>query len=589
MAKQKENKLDIIRHSLSHLMAIAVLEIYPKAKIGIGPTIENGFYYDFDAKIPEEDLSKIEKRMKELIKKDLSFKKEIISFSEAKKIFADQPYKLELIKELNKAKQKISIYKTQPENLKANSSQLKANFIDLCAGPHVKNTKEINPDAFKITKIAGAYWRGDEKNKMLTRIYGIAFNTKKELEEYLKMMEEAEKRDHKKIGRELNLFSFHEEAPGFAFWHPKGMILRENLMNFHSYLHKQDGYQAVSTPILLSEELWHQSGHWDHYKNNMYFTKIDNRTFAVKPMNCPGVILIYKNQMHSYRELPLMFSELGEVHRHEPSGTLNGLFRVRAFRQDDAHIFATEDQIENEIKKICKLIFNFYDILGFCDVEIELSTRPKESMGTAEMWRKAESILKNTLKNSNIKFKVNPGDGAFYGPKIDFHIKDSLNRSWQCGTIQIDFQMPERFDLTYIDKNGKPKRPIMIHRTVMGSIQRFLGILIEHFAGAFPLWLSPVQAKVLAISEKQKDYAEKLLKELKNNNIRVEMADVNETLGKRIREAEMEKIPYILVVGDKEKQNNTVSVRHYRRGQEPEIKIEKLIEKIKSEIENKVI
>ena len=563
--------IEKIRHSLSHILASVILEMYPKTKLGIGPAIENGFYYDFQLAKPlaPEDLAKIEARMKELIKEKQKFVKKNITKRIAKRLFAVQPYKLELIKDL--PGQTVSIYTTGA-------------FVDLCKGPHIKSTKEIDVKAFKLAKIAGAYWKGSEKNKMLTRIYGLAFETEKELTDYLKMMEEAEKRDHRKLGKELDLFSFHDEAPGFPFWHPKGMILRSSLMELHDKIHKAYDYKLVSTPILLSEELWHRSGHWDHYKDNMYFTKIDNKTFAIKPMNCPGVILIYKERPRSYKDLPLRFAENGEVHRHEPSGTLHGLFRVRAFRQDDAHIFAKEDQIEQEIKNVVKMVLEFYKPFNFNDVEIELSTRPEKSMGSKQTWEKSEGSLKRVLKDLNLNFKINKGDGAFYGPKIDFHIKDSIGRSWQCGTIQLDFLMPERFDLEYIDNQGQRKRPVMIHRTVLGSIQRFFGILIEHYAGAFPVWLSPVQVAIIPISEKHLEYAKKIEKQLKENNIRIEIKEENETLGKKIREAEMQKIPYLLIVGDKEVSANAVSVRERGKGDLGQVLLEKFILEIKEKI-----
>lgn len=590
MAKtSKPSQIDNIRHSLSHLLAAAVLKRFPKAKLGIGPVIENGFYYDFLinadkrglrrglTQIKENDLPEIEKEMRRLIHMNLPFSGKKIMPAEAKKLFKDQPFKLDLIKEFVKEKKSLTAYKTGDV------------FFDLCKGGHVKNTKEINVDAFKLTHVAGAYWRGDEKNPQLQRVYGLAFETKKELEEYLWQQEEIKKWDHRKIGKELDLFSFHEEGPGFVFWHPKGMLLREALMKAYGELQKSADYKTVSTPILLSEELWRRSGHWDNYKDKMYFTKIDNRSFAIKPMNCPGVILIYKDQTRSWRDLPLRLSETGEVHRHEPSGTLHGLFRVRAFRQDDAHIFALEDQIEEEVKNIINLIIGFYKIIGFSEIELELSTRPEKYIGEEKIWTKAESIFKKVLRGLALKFKINEGEGAFYGPKIDFHVKDAMGRRWQCGTIQLDFFMPERFGLEYIDKDGSPKRPVMIHRTIIGSIQRFTGIIIEHFHGAFPLWLAPLQITILPVSEKFSKYAEKVLGELKKENIRVEISAANETLGKRIREAEMKKIPYVLVVGEREEKNKTVNVRHYRRGQENEFQIEKLIGKIKKEIADKVI
>ncbi|MEK9209509.1 MAG: threonine--tRNA ligase [Patescibacteria group bacterium] len=483
-------EIENIRHSLAHIMADAVQKLYPGVKFGIGPVIENGFYYDFDLahRLSLDDFPEIEKKMKEIIAQNIKFERKEVSAEQAKKIFQDQPFKLELIEELKNNKQPITIYQS-------------GDFTDLCAGPHAASTKELDSEAFKLTKVAGAYWKGSEKNPQLQRIYGAGFETKKELETYLKLLKEAEKRDHRKLGKELELFSLQEEAPGFVFWHPKGMVLREALMNLYNKLVKEAEYQVVSTPILLAEELWRQSGHWDNYKDQMYFTEIDGKTFVIKPMNCPGVILIYKSRPRSYRELPLRLSEAGEVHRHEPSGTLLGLFRVRAFRQDDAHIFVKEDQIESEVKNIIKLVLKFYKMVGFNNIKIELSTRPEKSIGSDEIWEKAEGALQKTLKNSKLKFRINKGDGAFYGPKIDFHIKDSLGRSWQCATIQVDFSMPERFELKYIDKDGAPKQPVIIHRTIIGSIQRFVGILVEHFGGAFPFWLAPIKVAILPIND----------------------------------------------------------------------------------------
>jgi len=570
-------KIEVIRHSLAHILAYAVQDLWPATKFGIGPSIENGFYYDFGLPSPisENDLPRIEKKMRELIRENIEFNKKNVGRDEANKLFTNQPYKLELIKDLSEdGPRPISTYES-------------GKFVDLCAGPHITSSKEIPADGFKLTKLAGAYWRGSEKNPMLTRIYGVAFSTKKELEDYLKLQEEAEKRDHRKIGRDQDLFSFYEEAPGFPFWHPKGMILRESLMSLYDNLHKEAGYISVSTPILLPEKLWHQSGHWDNYKDNMYFTEIEGKTFAIKPMNCPGVSIIYKTRLRSYRDLPLRFAETGEVHRHEPSGTLHGLFRVRAFRQDDAHIFCREDQIEKEVKDIIKLALKFYKLLSFKEVNIELSTRPEKSIGTDEMWEKAESVLKKILNSLKLKFKINEGDGAFYGPKIDFHIKDSIGRSWQCATIQLDFSMPERFDLKYADKDGSIKRPVMIHRTILGSIQRFIGILIEHHGGAFPLWLSPEQIWIIPITDRHIKYAKKIGEELTLAALRVEVKKENQTVGKKIREGEIQKVPYLLVVGDKEVKTKSVSVRQRGKGDLGQIKLSKFIEKVKIEIEKK--
>jgi threonyl-tRNA synthetase len=572
-----EQELWALRHTAEHVLHTAMQNLYPKLKKAMGPATPEGFYFDFDldVKISEEEFSKIEREMQRIIDLDLPIVQEYISVNEAKKVFKGNPYKLEWVDEIEKRKEKVSIYKIGDIDL------------DLCSGPHVESTGKIK--AFKLLSVAGAYWHGDEKNKMLARIYGTVFPTKEGLEEYLNRIEEAKKRDHRKLGKELDLFSFHDEGPGFPFWHPKGMILRDTLMEVHSKLHKDAGYQLISTPILLSEELWHQSGHWDNYKDKMYFTKIDGRTFAIKPMNCPGGILIYKDRPRSYRDLPLRYAENGEVHRHEPSGTLHGLFRVRAFRQDDAHIFAQESQVEEEIKNTVKLILKFYNIFHFDDVEIELSTRPVKSIGSDETWKKSEATLQKVLEELKLKFRINKGDGAFYGPKIDFHIKDSLGRLWQCGTIQLDFSMPERFSLEYIDNEGQKKQPVMIHRTVIGSIQRFVGILIEHYAGAFPTWLAPVQVKVLPITERHLEYANKVAEELKREDIRVEVDDRNERLQAKIRDAQMEKVAYMFIVGDKEMEAKTVAVRK-RNGEDLGSKnLEDFIKALKKEIEEKSI
>ncbi len=575
----KESKIEILRHSISHVMAAAVMEIFPKSQLGVGPSIEDGFYHDFDLpkKLTPADLPKIEKKMREIIKKDLPFKKTTKSTNEALKEAKSKKlkYRAELIEDLKKEKEKtVSFYQT-------------GNFINLCKGSHIKSTKEINPKAFKLTKIAGAYWKGNEKNKMLTRIYGVAFNTEKELKEYLKQQQEAEKRDHRKIGKDLDLFSFHNEGHGFAFWHPKGMVLREALMEFYNKKQKEAGYRTISTPILLSEELWHKSGHWDNYKDQMYFTKIDKKTYAIKPMNCPGCIIIYNVRPHSYKEFPIKLIELGEVHRHEPSGTLHGLFRVRAFRQDDSHIFTREDQIEEEIKKVINLTLDIYKIFNFKNVHIEISTRPKKSIGSKAIWDRSEKTMEDVLKSLKLDYKINHGDGAFYGPKIDFHIEDSIGRSWQCGTIQLDFSMPQRFGLKYTDKDGSLKQPAMIHRTILGSIQRFVGILVEHFAGTFPVWLAPVQVQIIPVSQKFKQYAKEVEKQLEEENIRIEVNKSDETLGKKIREGELQKIPYLLIVGQKEEKANSVAVRDRKKGDLGPMKISKFIQKIKEEIEKK--
>jgi threonyl-tRNA synthetase len=574
---KKSQHLEKIRHSLAHLLAMAILEKFPKAKLGIGPVIENGFYYDFgNIKLTDADLPTIEKRIRELIKQNLRFKKEIFSSVAAKKTFAKQPYKMELIKELNKDKQKISIYKS-------------GNFTDLCAGPHIKSTKEIDPNAFKLTKIAGAYWKGSEKNPMLARVYGVAFNTKQELDAHLKFLEEAEKRDHRKIGKDLDLFSFHEEGAGFPFWHSKGSVIFNELLKFISKENKKRGYGEVKTPPILNKNLWLTSGHWEKFKESMYFTEIEKQEFAIKPMNCPGALLIFKENLHSYRELPLRFAEFGLVHRHELSGVLHGLFRVRSFTQDDAHVFCAPEQLEKEITNMVEYTMEVYKVFGFDEYEIFIATRPEKHIGSEQAWKTATKALEEALVSKKIKHKTKEGEGAFYGPKIEFNVKDAIARNWQLGTIQVDFSMPERFGATYIDEKGNKKTPVMVHRAILGSFERFIGILIEHFARELPLWLSPVQAEIINVGATHREYANLINQQLTTNNIRAQLSDENLTVSKRIREAEIQKVPYILVVGDREIQNKTVNVRHYRRGQEDEIKLRELIEKIKKEIEDKII
>lgn len=570
MEKEK-NSIEIIRHSLSHVMAAAVLKLFPDTKLGIGPAIENGFYYDFDFKnaISPEDLSKIEKKMQEIIASDQKFERVELSSEEAAKQLGSQPYKKELIKDLDEIKEeKISIYKL-------------GDFVDLCKGPHIDSTSELKKVGWKLDKIAGAYWKGSEKNKMLQRIYGLAFESKEELEKYEKVLQEAEKRDHRKLGSQMDLFSFHEEGPGFPFWHPKGMVLWNNLLDWWRAEHIEAGYVEVKTPIILSRNLWEQSGHWDHYKENMYFTKIDDRDFAVKPMNCPGGMLIYKNKLHSYKEFPIRMAEVGLVHRHELAGVLHGLMRVRSFHQDDAHIYCLPSQIESEVNGIIDLIDKMYKKLGL-KYHLELSTRPeKDSIGSDEMWNEAENALKCALEKRKVDYKLNPGDGAFYGPKIDFHIEDAIGRTWQTGTIQLDFAMPERFDLEYIAEDGNKKRPVMLHRVVFGSMERFIGILLEHFAGALPVWLAPVQAVIIPIStDKHLEYSQKVAEELKSKNIRVELDDRNESMGKKIREAELQKISYMLIVGDKEIEANKVAVRKYGEGDKGLMVVSELIKEI---------
>ena len=560
-------------HTSSHILAQAVKRLYPDIKLTIGPAIENGFYYDFDTEEPftPEMLENLENEMKKIVKEDYKIerftlpRKEAIAFMEEK----NEPYKVELIEELPEGEE-ISFYR-------------QGEFTDLCAGPHIPSTGAVK--AFKLLSSSGAYWRGNEKNKMLQRIYGISFPKASELEEYLNMLEEAKKRDHKKLGKELELFMIAPEGPGFPFFLPKGMALRNVLEDFWRKIHVKNGYQEIKTPMMLNEELWHRSGHWEHYKENMYTTKIDDIDFALKPMNCPGGMLVYKNKMHSYKELPIRMGELGLVHRHEKSGELNGLFRVRCFTQDDAHIFCLPEQIESEIINLMHLINEVYSLFGFT-YTVELSTRPEDSMGSDEDWNLAEGALKKALEKENMAYKINEGDGAFYGPKIDFHIKDCLGREWQCGTIQLDFQMPERFDLHYIGEDGEKHRPVMLHRVIFGSIERFIGILIEHFAGAFPTWLAPVQVKILPIAESHLEYANQLKKQLLEEGIRVEVDERNEKIGYKIREAQLQKIPYMLVIGDKEVEANKVGVRSRKEGDQGAISITDFINRIKTEIEN---
>ena len=558
-------------HTTSHIMAQAIKRIFPEVKLAIGPSIDNGCYYDFDVEKPftEDDLAKIENEMKKIIKEDLAIERFTLPRDEAIKFMKEkqEPYKVELIEDLPEDEE-ISFYK-------------QGEFTDLCAGPHVMKTGSIK--AVKLLTTSGAYWRGNEKNKMLQRIYGISYPKASQLEEYLNMLEEAKKRDHKKLGKELELFMMTGEGPGFPFFLPKGMVLRNILEDYWRKIHTLNGYQEVKTPVMLNEELWHRSGHWDHYKDNMYTTKIDEQDFALKPMNCPGGMLVYKSKMHSYKDLPIRMGELGLVHRHEKSGQLNGLFRVRCFTQDDAHIFCLPEQIESEIINLMHLINQVYSLFGFT-YTVELSTRPENSMGSDEEWATAENALKKALEHENMEYVINEGDGAFYGPKIDFHIKDSLGRDWQCGTIQLDFQMPERFDLTYIGQDGEKHRPVMLHRVVFGSIERFIGVLIEHYAGAFPTWLAPVQVKILTISDKQKAYANKIVEKLMNEGIRVELDDREEKIGYKIREAQLQKIPYMLIVGDKEVETNAVGVRARKDGDIGQMPIDEFICKIKAEI-----
>ena len=568
-----EKAIEVLRHSISHIMAQAVKRLYKDAKLAIGPSIENGFYYDFDIENPltTEELEKIEKEMNNIIKENLVFERIDVSREEALKLMKErnETYKLELIRDLPE-NEKISLYK-------------QGDYMDLCRGPHIPSTKYAK--AFKLTSVAGAYWRGNEKNKMLQRVYGVAFADKALLETYLHNLEEAKKRDHRKLGKELKLFTFVPEGPGFPFFLPKGVVLKNTLIDFWRKLHYEAGYVEVETPIMLNKKLWETSGHWYHYKENMYTSMIDEEEFALKPMNCPGGMLVYKSEAHSYRDFPMRVGELGRVHRHELSGALHGLMRVRAFTQDDAHIFMLPDQIKSEIKGVVELIDKVYSKFGF-KYHVELSTRPEDSMGSNEEWNLAEDSLRGALEELNLNYIVNEGDGAFYGPKIDFHLEDSIGRTWQCGTIQLDFQLPQRFELEYIGSDGEKHRPIVIHRVIFGSIERFIGILIEHFAGKFPTWLAPVQVKVLPISDKFNSYCEEIKNKLNSNGIRVEMDYRNEKIGYKIREARNERVPYIIVIGEKEEKENTISLRSRKNGDEGALKLEELIERINSEVKN---
>ncbi len=570
-----EEGRDVFRHSSSHLMAHAVQDLFPDTKFGIGPSIENGFYYDFDKPggFTEEDLGAIEKKMRELVSKKIPFKRYEIPRKEALERFRNlsQGYKVDLIGGIED--DTVSLYEF-------------GDFVDLCTGPHVPDSSYIK--AFKLTSLAGAYWRGDERNKMLQRIYGTSFFKEKDLKEHLRLLEEAKKRDHRKLGRELDLFSFHEEGPGFAFFHPKGMVLWNTLLDFWRQEHTKQGYVEVRTPIILTRSLWEQSGHWENYRENMYFTTIDEREFAIKPMNCPGGLLIYKTKLHSYREFPIRNAELGLVHRHEKSGVLMGLFRVRQFTQDDAHIFLLPEQVVDEVLNVINLVDRMYKVFGFA-YSIELSTKPEKHIGSDEMWEQATEALRRALDRIELPYKVNEGDGAFYGPKIDFHIRDCLGRTWQCATIQLDFAMPEKFDLSYIGADNQRHRPVMIHRTVFGSIERFVGILTEHFAGAFPTWLAPVQAVLLPVGEGHRAYAHELLERLLAVGIRAEADMRDDKIGLKIREAQLQKIPYMLIVGDKEISSGTVSVRHRQRGDTGSQKFEDFLKTIQVEIENKAL
>ncbi|MFH1401574.1 MAG: threonine--tRNA ligase [Parcubacteria group bacterium] len=568
---EKQN-IETIRHSLSHILAYAVQDLWSDTKFGIGPAIENGFYYDFLFKnsLTPDNLPKIEEKMKELIKQNFEFRIKNLEFDEAKNLFKDQPYKLELIEELKG--QKITVYES-------------GEFIDLCAGPHVKSAKDLPIESFKLNEVAGAYWRGSEKNQMLTRIYGLAFETKKELADYLKMQSEAEKRDHRKLGPQLGLFMFHETAPGMAYWLPKGLVILNELLDFWRKEHQKSGYQEVRTPLLNKKELYETSGHWDHYRKEMFLCQTEEEEiYALKPMNCPNAMVVFQSKTRSYRDLPLRFSDCDILHRYERSGTLNGLLRVREFTQDDAHIFISEDQIKEEYQRIFEIAEKFYSIFNL-EYSFRLGTKPESFMGDEKSWDKAEKELEKILKSSGKSFTILKGDGAFYGPKIDILMKDSLGRQWQLGTIQLDFQIPRNFKLCFIDKDGKEKTPAVIHRVIYGSLERFVGVLTEHFAGAFPFWLAPVQIRIIPISDKHVEYAEKVKKELAD--FRVEIDAENETMGKKIRNGELEKIPYLLVVGDKEIASNAVAVRERGKKDITTMKITEFSEKIKIKQENK--
>ena len=561
-------------HTASHIMAQAVKRLFPGVKLAIGPAIDNGFYYDFDYErsFTPEDLEAIEAEMKKIISEDHKVERFVLPRDKALELMKDEPYKVELINELPEDSE-ISFYR-------------QGDFTDLCAGPHLPSTGKVK--VIKLMQLAGAYWRGSEKNKMLQRIYGTAYPKKSQLDEYLHKLEEAKKRDHRKLGRELDLFDIYEEGPGFPFFMPKGMVLRNILEDYWRKEHVKRGYQEIKTPMMLTKELWLRSGHWDNYKDNMYFVNIEDAEFAVKPMNCPGGILVFKRKLHSYRDLPQRMGELGLVHRHELSGTLHGLMRVRCFTQDDAHIFMTPDQIKDEVIGVIELIDEFYKTFGF-RYHVELSTRPEKSIGSDEMWEKSTAALMEALEERGIEYKINEGDGAFYGPKIDFHLEDCIGRTWQCGTIQLDMNMPERFDLYYIGPDGEKHRPVMIHRVVFGSIERFIAILTEHFAGAFPVWLSPVQVKILTIVEKHIPYAEQVKARLEEKGIRVELDGRNEKIGFKIREAQLEKVPYMLVLGDKEAETGNVAVRSGKEGDLGSMPLDGFIEKILHEVETKAL
>ncbi|WP_296959977.1 threonine--tRNA ligase [uncultured Dialister sp.] len=572
--KEDKEGLFTLRHTASHVMAQAIQHLFPGTKFAIGPAIDDGFYYDLDSEhvFSQEDFAAIEKEMAKIAKENIPLVKKVVSRAEALKFFQDkgQDYKVMLINDLPEDAQ-ISLYE-------------QGDFTDLCAGPHMRSTGKVK--VFKIMTVAGAYWRGDSKNKMLQRIYATAFFKKEDLDHFLFVRAEAEKRDHRKLGKQLDLFSFHDEGPGFPFFHPKGMALRNMLMDYERELFKEFGYVEIMTPVILSKQLWIQSGHWDHYKENMYFTKIDDEDYAIKPMNCPGGILYFKTQQRSYRDLPMRVGEFGLVHRHELRGALHGLFRVRCFTQDDAHIFMTQDQMKEEVIKCMAMYKKMYGVFGL-EYHVELSTRPENSMGSDELWEISTNALREAIEKTGVPYQINEGDGAFYGPKLDFHVQDSLGRTWQCGTIQMDMQLPERFDVNYVGEDGEKHRAVMLHRAGYGSLERFIGILIEHFAGAFPTWIAPVQVKVIPVTENHLEYAKSVARTLSESNIRVEVEEANETLGYKIRKAQMEKVPYMLIVGDKEVKSHTVSIRSRKDGDKGSMMVPMFIANLIQEIKSR--
>ncbi len=574
---KKQEEMQKARHSLAHILAKALTSLYPNTKLTIGPSIDDGFYYDIDLDInlTPDHFPEIEKKMKEIINKGEDFTRKVVSKEEALKLFKGNEYKTEIINELPE-NEEVSLYYTGED------------FFDLCRGPHVESAKKLQNYAYKIHAVNGAYWRGSEKNKMLQRVYVYAYPDKKQLAEHINMIEEAKKRDHRKLGKELKLFMISPEGPGFPFYLPKGMIIRNELIDYWRQIHAKAGYKEIMTPIMLNRHLWETSGHWDHYKDNMYLSTIDDETYAIKPMNCPGGVLVYKSEPHSYKELPLRLGELGIVHRYEKSGELGGLLRVRSFTQDDAHIFMTPSQIKDEIKNVVALIDKVYKVFNFT-YHVELSTRPDNSMGSDEDWELATNALKGALDELKLDYIINEGDGAFYGPKIDFHLKDTIGRTWQCGTIQLDFQLPQRFELEYVGEDGEKHRPIMIHRVIYGSIDRFIGLLIENFAGAFPLWLSPEQVRVLSLTERNCDYVNEITATLRENGLRAESDNRNEKIGYKIREALNEKVPYLIIVGDEEEKNKTISIRGRGYENKSGINLNDFIARLKEEIRTKKI